>query len=309
MKISGFTFVRNTDKFYYPFVESILSILPIVDEFVVVVGEGDADDTTLAQIEAINSDKIKIYHSVWDTEKYSKPGNGIYAQQTDLAMQYCTGDWLFYLQGDEVVHERYLDTIVSACKEYENNDKIEGLLFKYRHFWGDYDHYHHSHGWYKREIRMVKRLPNLHSWRDAQSFRILNEFDGVDYFTSKGTRKLNVALIDAYIYHYGWVRPPSIMKMHNSKNKVANGEFDFGPLSALTKFTEGHPKLMDPWIAKLDWQDKLYETKPAGYKPLHKHERFRVKLQSWLEGLLCNHEAEIGGFNNYVIVEKFKEKN
>ncbi|MGH7953853.1 MAG: glycosyltransferase, partial [Limisphaerales bacterium] len=38
MKVSGFTFLRNGQKFGYPFVESIRSILPIVDEFVVALG-------------------------------------------------------------------------------------------------------------------------------------------------------------------------------------------------------------------------------------------------------------------------------
>jgi glycosyltransferase involved in cell wall biosynthesis len=304
MTISGFTFVKNTDKFYYPFVESILSILPIVDEFVVVVGDSDPDDTTLAQIEAIDSDKIKIFHSVWEPEKYA--GNGIYAQQTDVAMQYCTGDWLFYLQSDELVHEKYLDTIVKACEAYHNDDEVEGLLFKYRHFWGDYDHYHQGHGWYKREIRMVKRLPNLHSWRDAQSFRFLDKFDGKDYFTKEGTRKLKVALIDAYIYHYGWVRPPAVMKMKTEHGKVIDGEFDYGPLCLLAEFKEEHPALMKPWLEKLNWQDKLYHDKPEGYKPFHRHERFRIRLHSWLEGVINGHDDEISGFHNYIQIKKFK---
>ena len=38
MKVSGFTFVRNVVKYDYPVVESIRSILPVVDEFIVNVG-------------------------------------------------------------------------------------------------------------------------------------------------------------------------------------------------------------------------------------------------------------------------------
>ena len=33
MFVSGFTFCRNVDKLGYPFVESIRSVLPLVDEF------------------------------------------------------------------------------------------------------------------------------------------------------------------------------------------------------------------------------------------------------------------------------------
>ena len=44
MKISGFTIASNAIRFDYPIVESIKSILPIVDEFIVNVGP-DEDGT------------------------------------------------------------------------------------------------------------------------------------------------------------------------------------------------------------------------------------------------------------------------
>lgn len=46
MKISGFTMVRNATKYYFPIKESILSILPIVDEFIIALGDNDPDDYT-----------------------------------------------------------------------------------------------------------------------------------------------------------------------------------------------------------------------------------------------------------------------
>lgn len=305
MTISGFTFVKNTAKFYYPFVESILSILPIVDEFVILVGDCDPEDTTLAQIESIQSDKIKIHHTTWDREAFE--GNSIYAQQTDMAKAYCTGDWLFYLQSDEVVHEKYLPVIQKACEHYLDNPKIEGLLFKYRHFWGDFDHYHHSHGWYKHEIRIIKNRSDIHSWRDAQSFRVIPHFDGKSYMSKEGSRKLNVAKIDAYIYHYGWVRPPQIMKMKKSNDgDIVETNFDYGPLDALSLFTETHPMILHEWIKKFDWSDELYEKAPKDAPILHKHQKPRVKLLTKLEGLLYKHEDEIGGFKNYNVVDTFK---
>jgi uncharacterized protein YuzB (UPF0349 family) len=118
MTISGFTFLRNAHKLYYPVLESINSILGIVDEFVIALGEGDADDTTMELLKSSDSDKIKIVYSQWDTEKY--PNGTVYAQQTDLAKQHCSGDWLFYLQGDEVIHEDDLAEIVSACNINKN---------------------------------------------------------------------------------------------------------------------------------------------------------------------------------------------
>lgn len=70
MKISGFSFVRNATKLYYPIKEAIMSILPICDEFIVAVGKGDSDDYTRDEIESIGSDKIKIIDTVWDEKDF-----------------------------------------------------------------------------------------------------------------------------------------------------------------------------------------------------------------------------------------------
>ena len=103
MKICGFTFVRNAVKYDYPVVESITSILPIVDQFIVSVG--NCADGTLELIESIGSPKIKIVHSVWNDSL--KEGGRVLAAETDkvLAQVPADYDWAFYLQADEVVHE------------------------------------------------------------------------------------------------------------------------------------------------------------------------------------------------------------
>jgi len=64
MKVSGFTFIRNGSILGYPFIESIKSILPICDEFVIAVGK--SDDDTLSKIRAIKSKKIRIIETVWN---------------------------------------------------------------------------------------------------------------------------------------------------------------------------------------------------------------------------------------------------
>ncbi len=185
MKISGFTMGKNALKLYYPMRQSIESILPLVDEFVVVLGDSDEDDTTRAEIEAIGSDKVRIVDTVWDIEKY--PRGMEHAHQTDIAMKQCTGDWLFYLQSDEVVHEKDLDSIRERCLELEFDKDVEGLLFRYRHFWGDYDHLQDTHCWYRNEIRIIRNLPEMHSWESAQSFRRIPDFDGLNYRQQEGT--------------------------------------------------------------------------------------------------------------------------
>ena len=137
MKICGFTFVRNAVKLDYPVVESITSILPIVDLFIVSVG--NCDDGTLQLMESIGSPKIKIVHSTWD-ESLKEDGQ-VLAVETDKALAHVPAeyDWAFYLQADEVVHEKYLDTIVQAATLYADDKKVQGLLFYYLHFYGTYD--------------------------------------------------------------------------------------------------------------------------------------------------------------------------
>jgi hypothetical protein len=188
MKISGFSMGKNALKLYYPMRHSVESILPLVDEFVVALGDSDADDITRAEIEAIGSEKIRIVDTVWDIEKY--PRGMEHAHQTDIAMNACSGDWLFYLQSDEVVHERDLETIRKRCEDLLDDQEVEGLLFRYRHFWGDYSHVQDGHCWYRKEIRIVRNLPDLHSWESAQSFRKIPDFDGLNYRQQAGTYKL-----------------------------------------------------------------------------------------------------------------------
>ncbi|NOX36733.1 MAG: hypothetical protein GXO78_04270 [Calditrichaeota bacterium] len=312
MKISGFSFVRNGLKLYYPVVESIQSILPIVDEFVIAVGKGDPDDRTREAIAAIGDPKIKIIDTEWD-ESYFKKGI-INAIQTDIAKEACSGDWLFYLQADEVVHEKYLPIIQQRCRELLHDDRVEGLLFRYKHFWGDYDHYQISHGWYPYEIRIIRNDPHIHSWQSAQSFRYFEYYEHPRQ--KKGHRKLRVALVDAEIYHYGWVRPPHLMQqksralsiLHWGK-KQANDfyrnqprEFDYGPLNLLPRFKGTHPAVMQERIQKMDWKEKLqYEGKPDKSRPLHKHERWKYRIITFFEQKVF--KRPIGGFKNYVLLK------
>ncbi|MBP7310743.1 MAG: hypothetical protein KA984_05610 [Candidatus Cloacimonetes bacterium] len=311
MKISGFSFVRNGEKLYYPTVEAIKSILPICDEFVIAVGKGDEDDHSRELIAAIDDPRVKIIDTVWE-EKYCHRGM-INSYQTDIAMQACSGDWLFYVQADEVVHEKYLPIIKARCEELLNDKQVEGLLFNYKHFWGDYDHYHGGHGWYPWEIRIVRNLPKIHSYQSAQSFRWFDFYDNPRQETA--TRKLNVAGVDAWIYHYGWVRPPELMRnknkaldsVHWGKSKAEKhyasvpDYFDYGPLCRLKVFKDTHPQVMKERIALFNWADKLqYRGKPNPGRHLHKHEKLGMRLLSLLERLT----GPIGTFKNYKLLKR-----
>lgn len=317
MRISGFTMARNAERLYYPIAESIASILPIVDEFVVALGRSDPEDRTREQIERLGSEKIRIVDTVWDTEAF--PDGTEHAHQTDIAMRECSGDWLFYLQADEVVHEEDHAMILSRCHELLDDPEVEGLLFDYLHFWGDYDHVHRSHGWYPHEIRIVRNDPEIHSWESAQSFRRIPEFDGRSYRRREGTQKLRVARANARIFHYGWVRPPDFMRrkhqafdtIHHGEREAERrhgasaGDYDYGPLGRLPEFTGTHPRVMHRRIGEFDWGDRLDYSRRLGSvdRPLHRHERRRYRVVSAIERLFFG-GREIGGYRNYVLLDR-----
>lgn len=312
MKISGFSFARNAVKLYYPVAESILSVLPIVDEFVIAVGDGDADDTTRERIRALGDPKIRIIDTVWDERHFTR--GIINAIQTDIAKDACSGDWLLYLQADEVIHERYLPAIQRRCEELLARHEVEGLLFRYRHFWGDYEHYHISHGWYAREVRIIRNRPDIHSWQSAQSFRRFDYYEGPRQ--PHGHHKLTVATVDAEVYHYGWVRPPHLM---TSKSRALNTlhrgvswrertsaeeeqPFDYGPLDRLGVFAGTHPRVMADLIARMDWGDRLQHCRPSDpHRAPHKHERLKYRVMTLLERRLFG-GRQIGGFRNYKLL-------
>ena len=186
MKVTGFSFVRNALKFDYPIVEAITSILPLCDEFIVAVGK--SEDDTLQLIKSIDSSKIKIIETVWDDSL--REGGRVLAVETDKAFAAISPDtdWAFYIQGDEVIHEKYHQVIIEELKKWKDDSRVEGLLLKYLHFYGSYNYVGDSRRWYSREIRILKYNKNIRSFRDAQGFRMID-------------KKIKVKPIDAYIYH------------------------------------------------------------------------------------------------------------
>ena len=251
MKVTGFTFIRNAVKYDYPVFEAIKSILPVCDDFIVAVG--NSDDNTEDLIKGIDKRKIKIIDTVWDDSPEMKKLGEVYALETNKAFREVPSDsdWAFYIQADEVVHEKYLGAIQSAMVKWKDNKNVDGLLFNYLHFYGSYDYVGVS--WYKHEIRIIRNNKSIYSFRDAQGFRKGNN------------EKLNVKPIDAYVYHYGWVKEPGLMmkKVKNTSTfyesinwmkKIGPDQtYDYSSIDALSLFTETHPEVMKERISRKDW--------------------------------------------------------
>lgn len=292
MKISGFTFVRNAIDLYYPLVESITSILPICDEFV--VAAGDSTDGTTDLLRGLNNPKIKIIETVWDQTQFVRGATN--SQQTNIALDACTGDWAFYLQADEVVHEDDLQPLVDRMRSALADPRIEGLLFDYLHFFGDYEHHMNSHTWYAKEIRVVRTGIGVRSWKSAQGFR-------------RASEKLHVVPSGGRIFHYGWVRPPRKMTrkahafstLHFGKANAdayfrdRNGDYDFGRLHGRTRFTGTHPAVMRARITAKDW-----EVRPGAQRL--RHDLMRIRLLSFLENRILG--FRVGEHRNYILLRR-----
>jgi hypothetical protein len=261
MKVSGFTFIRNGLKYDYPFEESIKSLLPLVDELIVVVGE--SEDETLNKVLSINSPKIKVTTSIWDESL--REGGHVLAAETDKAKKLVAADsdWLIYLQSDELVHEKYYPIITASMQRYLKDESVEGLLFHYKHFYGSYDYFADGIKWYNKEIRIVRNDPSIVSYKDAQGFR-------------KNGKKLQVKLIPAFIYHYGWVKNPvDMFQKHTDMGKWWRDEqeqlnyvnqntaknkgtaFQFSQIDSIAKFEETHPAVMQERIVQMNWKTDI----------------------------------------------------
>lgn len=297
MRISGFSFARNAVKLDYPLREALLSILPVVDELVVAVAPGDPDDDTRGLVESIGDPRVRIVDAVWDDARRQE----IYADLTNVALDACTGDWCLYIQADEVVHEEDLPTIRARCEELVDDLRVEGLLFDYLHFFGDYRHVQDGHGWYQKEIRVVRGGTGVRSVRDAQSFRHGGPPGAGD------PRRITVAPAGARIFHYGWVRHPRFMQAkvrefwshRRSMEEVeaeygGREEFDYGPLGRLPVFRGTHPEVMGERIASMEWSDRLREEDSPGMerRQRHKDERPKYRMLTRLKrmtGIDLNH--------------------
>jgi hypothetical protein len=81
-------------------------------------------------IQSIWSPKIRIIETVWDDSL--REGGRVLAVETDKAFKAISpdSDWAFYIQGDEALHEKYLDVVKEAMIKYNNDPAVEGLLFR-----------------------------------------------------------------------------------------------------------------------------------------------------------------------------------
>ncbi|GJL50714.1 MAG: hypothetical protein NPIRA01_19410 [Nitrospirales bacterium] len=252
MKVSGFTFIRNAVKYDFPIIEAIQSALPIVDEFIVNVG--NSEDDTLELIRSLDDKRIKIVESIWD-ETLKQDGR-VLGMQQDIALSHCSGDWAFLVQGDEVIHEDDLPVIHDAMNAHIHRENILGLVFRVLHFKGDY--WSLDPWMYRKATRVVRTNRQIQS-----------SADGCDFRTEQVAKMIKSGpsgqVIPARVFHYGWVKDPEtfrakkrIMESWWHGNTRTPEELDqeaalqaqFPNYSILKDFNEPHPHVMQARLAR-----------------------------------------------------------
>lgn len=272
MKVSGFTIVKNATILQYPLVECIRSILPIVNECVVLVGK--SDDDTVARVEAIGSPKIRILHHEWNDTV--RAGGLYFSMLTNEALRACTGDWAFCLQADEVIHEKDLPTLVRLMKENLDRKQVKAISLRFRHFYGDYLTYN-PYGHRKAE-RIVRNDPEVIALGDAVGFGLRSDPNGKRI--QEGPRE-QVVFSDVCMYHYSWVKDRrsltekwNLIQPYYSGDKASKiEEFPFD-LRMVKRFRGTHPKVMEQRIAEFQSPLPHYPSRwlnPRFYAYLLRH--------------------------------------
>lgn len=297
MLISGFTYIKDGFNYGVPFIQSILSILPICDEFVIAVGDGK--DGTREAIQAIGSSKLKIIDTVW--EKNTPHGEHVFAEQTNLALDQLSGKWAFHLQADELIHEKDLPAILSAIKKADKRPELDGFIFPFLHFWGDYKHIRNSRRMHKYEIRLFKNNSLVRSYRDSQGFRKYSSLENYHNRTDPG-EKLKVHKLDVPVYHYTGVKVNQQMAYKVSNFMYFYGgenpdqkefkSFNYHTVDRVAPFTGSHPSLMAEIIKEypIDFQHDKSQAK------WRKKDWLLQPVEDWLH-------YRFGEYKNYLLIK------
>lgn len=277
MKVSGFTFLRNGQKLGYPFVESIRSVLPLVDEFVIALGP--CGDDTEKMLREIGDPKIRIIHTQWNERIRNDYGikGFVYGQQKSIALFNCTGDWAFYVEADEVIHENDLPKIRTAMEKHLDDPHVEALAFDFLHFYGNANTYAWSPRWYRSEVRIIRNT--IPAWSSESLF-----FNVIE--AHKKSRYPRAAHTGATVYHYGWVRSEAAAGLKKSEVKKFGHDQPHAPKkyahvdpATLRPFTGAHPKAVQAWLSPAEG---LFQADPNHrLTPREKKHRLMLRLEKW----------------------------
>ena len=288
--LSAFTLVRNAVKIDFPIVPAIRSVLEVCDE--VVVNVGKSEDDTRDLVAAIKDPRVRILDTVWDLTKR----NTMISIETQRAMDACKGSWGIYIQADEVLHENGAHILKEKVREWDRDERVEGLLVKYLHFYGGFDRIATNRRWYRREVRCIRLGKDIRPYQGAQGFRV-----------GPNNRKIRARPTSAEMFHYGWARPAKAIREKREISKTIypwqkeqlekelqkpGAGLDWIPL--LKPFTATHPRAAADWI-----RERTHDPDRVVGPPDFKLEHVRYYISDWIEQLTG---ARVFEFRNYEVV-------
>jgi hypothetical protein len=293
MKVSGVTFIKNGLSLGYPFFQAIQSIIPLCDEIVINVGFDDPacenDDGTFQWLQNELQGPQFIFIKSWWDPSLRKDGL-ILSEQTNIALQQCSGDIILYVQGDEVYHEQDYPQIHRDLLRLHQHPTAEGLIFQYHHFYGSTDIIKYTKKTYRREVRAIKNYHHIISWRDAQGFR------------KETKEKIKSLKTSAYVYHYGWARSEAIMKKKIEafeklyhETTPSTEHFQYYRQWGLKRFLGTHPACMQSWV-----QENRHPVDILNYPLKLSWSDTRIILADLLERVTGQRFAE---YTNFIALE------
>lgn len=273
--VSGFTILRSTTGYDYPIGESLRSLLPLVDDVVVVTHRGDT--AAREAVAALGYARLQIVETDWNADPAVR--GLVLARQTNIALDRCRHRWALYLQADEVLHERDYDLIRAALARYDAAAGVDALSFRFLHFEGSYQYVNPLR--YRRQCRLVRNDGRLESVVDAAGF------------ARRDGKRLRTRRSGARVFHYGWAASPAALKaktlalasLYCDKAQVAQRwsrvpPEDVGSVDLAFRWVGRHPEVMRERIAQQDWQVGR-ERRPPLDTPLLNPRFYSAWLRKW----------------------------
>ena len=111
--------IRNEREFIR---ECILSVMPIADEYIIIIDDRENDGTEKIVREISKTTKIPFY-----IERKKQKYN---TDQKQYGLKKCSKEWILFLDGDEILSEKCY-----ILKDFiKKNKKIKAYSFRGHHF-------------------------------------------------------------------------------------------------------------------------------------------------------------------------------
>lgn len=192
--LTGSLIIRNGDIYNFCWRQAIMSVLPLVDEFILLEAYSDLDNTyeECLALERMHG-KIRVIRGKWDG---GEPEGHEYLRLSRLTNQ-CIGEsaykWHIVVQGDEAVHEDGWPSIMRIVNgQTEYGDKPKAVMFPFHHLVGRFDT--EFPFVYQATYRMCRADSSWRSNEDAWNMEPLDEDDN-----------FWIVANNAPYFHYGFV--------------------------------------------------------------------------------------------------------